>query len=55
MNQSDLIFLVAFVILLTTLVVFVVQFMRSRRSRGEDGDGRAGWWEGPWDEDDRSR
>ncbi|WP_176697078.1 hypothetical protein [Microbacterium sp. 3J1] len=56
MNQSDLLFLVLFVILLSSLVVFIVQFVRSRRrGDGSDGDGRAGWWEGPWDDDDRTR
>ncbi|MBT2483766.1 MULTISPECIES: hypothetical protein [unclassified Microbacterium] len=54
MNQSDVLFLVMFLILLSTLVVFVVQFVRSRRGRGSD-DGRGGWWEGPWDEDDQKR
>ncbi|MBP2376656.1 hypothetical protein JOF42_000151 [Microbacterium phyllosphaerae] len=54
MNQSDLLFLVVILILLSTLTVFVVQFWRSRRGGGE-GDGRAGWWEGPWDDDDRKR
>lgn len=54
MNQSDLLFLVLILITLTSLVVFVVQFVRSRRRGGED-DGRAGWWEGPWDNDDRRR
>jgi hypothetical protein len=55
-NQSDLMYLVAFVIILSTLVVFIVQFVRSRRRRGDDsGDGRAGWWEGPWEDDDRKR
>ncbi|KJL22243.1 hypothetical protein RN51_02123 [Microbacterium oxydans] len=55
MNQSDLLFLVMFVILLSTLTVFVVQFIRSRRRRGPGEDERAGWWEGPWDDDDRKR
>ena len=54
MNQSDVLFLVIFLILLSTLTVFIVQFVRSRR-RGGEGDGRAGWWEGPWDDDDRKR
>lgn len=54
MNQSDLLFLVIVLILLSSLTVFVVQFVRSRRGRGSD-DGRAGWWEGPWDDDDRKR
>ncbi|MEU4014542.1 hypothetical protein AB0E56_04675 [Microbacterium sp. NPDC028030] len=58
MSQSDLLFLVMFLILLSTLTVFIVQLVRSRRRRGPDegaGDGRAGWWEGPWDDDDRKR
>lgn len=56
MNQSDVLFLVVVLILLSTLAVFVVQFVRSRRrGDGTDGDGRAGWWEGPWDDDDRQR
>ena len=58
MNDQDLMFLVGAVILSTTLVVIVVQWIASRR-RGRDGegdgDGRAGWWEGPWDDDDRRR
>ena len=54
MNQSDLLFLVLILITLTSLVVFVVQFVRSRR-RGGEADGRAGWWEGPWDDDDDRR
>lgn len=54
MNQSDVLFLVVFLILLSSLTVFVVQFVRSRR-RGPDDDSRAGWWEGPWDDDDRKR
>jgi len=56
MNQSDVLFLVVFLILLSSLTVFVVQFVRSRRGRGgPDDDRRAGWWEGPWDDDDKSR
>jgi hypothetical protein len=60
MNQSDVLFLVTFLILLSTLTVFIVQFVRSRRRRGGEGGGgegggRAGWWEGPWDDDDRKR
>ena len=57
MNQSDLLFLTIIAIMSTSLIVLVVQFVRSRR-RGPDGgegDGRAGWWEGPWDDDDRKR
>ncbi|CAH0187157.1 hypothetical protein SRABI76_01678 [Microbacterium oxydans] len=55
MNQSDLLFLVLILITSSTLVIFVVQFVRSRR-RGGDGEdeGRAGWWEGPWDDDRKS-
>lgn len=53
MTESDLLFLVLILITLTSLIVFVVQFVRSRR--GGSDNGRAGWWEGPWDEDDRRR
>ncbi|MFS0853747.1 hypothetical protein [Microbacterium sp. 179-I 3D4 NHS] len=54
MTQSDLLFLVLIVIGVSSLTVFVVQFFRSRRRGGSDpDDGRAGWWEGPWDEDRR--
>lgn len=55
MNQSDLLFLVTFVILLSSLTVIIVQFVRSRRRNGSgDGSERGGnWWEGPWDEDDK--
>lgn len=56
MSQTDLLFLVMFLILLSSLTVFVVQLVRSRRrGGGSDGDGRAGWWEGPWDDDERGR
>ncbi|MDF2561163.1 MAG: hypothetical protein K0R99_2609 [Microbacterium sp.] len=55
MNQSDVLFLVTFLILLSSLTVFIVQFVRSRRRRGGSDDDRSGWWEGPWDEDDKSR
>jgi hypothetical protein len=54
MSQNDVLFLVVFVILLSSLTVFIVQFVRSRR-RGGSGDERGNWWEGPWDEDDRKR
>jgi hypothetical protein len=56
MDQRDLLFLVMFLIGLTTLTVIVVQMVRRRRRRGRgDDDGRSGnWWEGPWD-DDRKR
>ncbi|GAT71660.1 hypothetical protein [Microbacterium hydrocarbonoxydans] len=51
MNQSDWLFLVLIAITSTSLIVFVVQFFRGRRGGGSGDDGRAGWWEGPWDED----
>lgn len=55
MTQSDVLFLVVFLILLTSLITIIVQFVRSRRRGGTD-EGRGGnWWEGPWDEDDRTR
>lgn len=51
MNQSDLLFLVLILIGVSSLTIFIVQFVRSRR-RGSDDDGRSGsWWEGPWDDD----
>ncbi|MFS0910720.1 hypothetical protein AB3M89_02935 [Microbacterium sp. 179-I 3D2 NHS] len=49
MSQTDVLFLVVFLILLSSLIVFVVQFVRSRRG-GTDED-RGGWWEGPWGDD----
>lgn len=52
MSQNDLLFLVVTLILSTTLITFIVQFVRSRRGRDSD-DGGGNWWEGPWDEDDR--
>lgn len=55
MTQRDLLFLVLILITLSSLTVFIVQFVRSRRGRGGSDDGRAGWWEGPWDDDDRKR
>lgn len=51
MGERDLFFLVMIAIVSTTLVVFLVQFVRSRRSRDDERGGN--WWEGPWDEDDR--
>lgn len=53
MNQSDLWFLVLVLIGITSLTVIIVQLVRSRR--GGSGDRRAGWWEGPWDDDERKR
>ncbi|MEV8249666.1 hypothetical protein AB0O87_01915 [Microbacterium sp. NPDC076768] len=53
MNQSDVMFLVVVLILVSTLTLFIVQFVRSRRGRSSSDDGRAGWWEGPWHDDDR--
>ncbi|GAA1540920.1 hypothetical protein HD600_000973 [Microbacterium ginsengiterrae] len=51
MSQSDLLFLVMILIVLSSLTIFIVQFVRSRRRDGH-GDGRSGnWWEGPWDDD----
>lgn len=49
MSQHTLLLLVGLVIGLTTLVVLVVQFVRSRRDSGP----QRGWWEGPWDEDEK--
>ncbi|WP_168429396.1 hypothetical protein [Microbacterium sp. K24] len=54
MNQSDVLFLVVFLILLSTLTVIIVQFVRSRRGGPDEGRG-GNWWEGPWDEDDGKR
>ena len=54
MNQSDVLFLVVFLILLSTLTIFIGQLVRSRRGGGS-GEDRGGWWEGPWDEDDKKR
>lgn len=49
MNQSDLLFLVLILIGLSSLVIVIVQIVRSRRGRDSGGPGN--WWEGPWDED----
>ncbi|WP_180969007.1 hypothetical protein [Microbacterium aurantiacum] len=52
MTERDLFFIVMIAISASALTVFIVQFVRSRRRR--DDDGRSGnWWEGPWDEDKR--
>lgn len=53
MSQNDLLFLVVTLSLATSLVVMVVAFFRRGRRDGGDSDGRAGWWEGPWDDDRR--
>ena len=45
---------VSLVIILGTIAVWTVQFVRSRRSRGR-GDGRGPWWEGPWDDPPQDR
>lgn len=51
MTQSDLMFLVMIFIGLSTLTLFIVQFVRSHRRGRRDDDGRSGnWWEGPWDD-----
>lgn len=48
-----MLFLVLILITLTSLIVFIVQFVRARR--GGSRNRRGGWWEGPWDDDDRGR
>lgn len=54
MNQSDMLFLVLILILLSSLTIFIVQFVRSRRRDGRSDSDRGGnWWEGPWDDDKR--
>ncbi|MBW8761531.1 MAG: hypothetical protein JF592_02970 [Microbacterium sp.] len=54
MSQNDLLFLVVTLSLVTSLIVMIARFVGSRRrGRGDESDGRAGWWEGPWDDDDR--
>ncbi len=52
MTERDVLFLVMILIGLTTLTLFVVQFVRSRRRRGGD-ESSGNWWEGPWDDDRR--
>ena len=51
MNQSTVLLWVMLLIGVTTLTVWIVQFVRSRRGSGE----QRGWWEGPWNEDDPRR
>ncbi|WP_309104827.1 hypothetical protein [Microbacterium sp.] len=55
MSQNDMLFIVLIAIGVSSLTIFIVQLVRSRRRGPGDGDGRAGWWEGPWDDDDRRR
>lgn len=56
MNASDLMFPALILMGLTSATVIIVQLVRGRRGRGSGSDdGRAGWWEGPWDDDDRRR
>jgi hypothetical protein len=52
-NERDLLFLVLILITGSTLTIFIVQFVRSRRRRGDGEEPRTGWWEGPWDDDKR--
>jgi hypothetical protein len=55
MTQQDLLFLVLILIGVSSLTLIIVQVVRSRRRGPDEGDGRAGWWEGPWEDDDRKR
>lgn len=50
MSDRDVMFLVMTVIVLSTLIVFIVQFVRTRRGKGRN---YRNWWQGPWDDDDR--
>ncbi len=49
MTERDIFFLAMTAIVATTLIVFVWQFVRSRRGRDDGGN----WWEGPWDDDEK--
>lgn len=49
MSERDIFLIVMGLITATTLVVFIVQFARSRGSKRDGG----AWWEGPWDDDER--
>lgn len=52
MTQSDLLFLVMILIVLSSLTIIIWQFVRSRRRGGRDDErGSGNWWEGPWDDD----
>ena len=56
MSQNQLLLWVLLLIAVTSLIVWIVQFVRTRRGRdggGSDDDARGPWWKGPWDEDDR--
>ncbi len=52
MTERDLLFLVLLLMGLTTLVVIIVQYARSRGSGGDENDHGA-WWNGPWGNDER--
>lgn len=49
MSERDVLFLVMILIGLSTLTLFIVQFVRSRR-RGDDDRPSGNWWEGPWND-----
>ncbi|MDQ4213420.1 hypothetical protein [Microbacterium capsulatum] len=49
-GDNQLLLVVLLLISLAALTVWIVQFFRGRRGRG---DGHGPWWEGPWDEDDK--
>ncbi|MBS1675190.1 MAG: hypothetical protein JSS74_14645 [Actinobacteria bacterium] len=49
-SDNQLLLAVIFLIALATLVIWIVQIVRSRRGRG---DGRGPWWQGPWDDDEK--
>ena len=53
MSENDVLFLVMILIGLSTLTLFIVQFIRSRRRGGGEGGRSGNWWEGPWDDDRR--
>lgn len=51
MTEQNVLFLAVFLMLTTTLVLFIWQFVRSRRPRDENERGE--WYEGPWDDDEK--
>lgn len=51
MTERDILFFAMMLIGVTTLVVFIVSFVRSRKNDDDEGPGE--WWEGPWDNDQR--